>query len=104
MDKTNDVFFKLLLEMAHEKIYDRRTARGRGGSDMDVDALAAEKLQQQADWETKQRELAAADQRDYGSDGAAHPKYTDAEWVDYEKGLQDELNWLGARGKGKGKG
>ena len=103
VDKTYEGFSKLLVEMANEKVYDRRAARGRGESDMDVDALAAEKLQQQADWEAQQRELAAADQRDYCNDGA-HPDYTDAEWVEYEKGLQDELNWLGGRGKGKGKG
>ena len=70
---------------------------------MDVDALAAEKLQQQEDFAARQAELAAADQRDYGKD-SAHPDYTDAEWLEYEKGLEDELNWLGACGKGKGKG
>ena len=71
---------------------------------MDIDALASEKLQQQEDHARQQAELAAAHRRDYGSDGA-YPDYTDAEWVEYKKGLQDELNWLGARkGKSKGKG
>ena len=83
--------------MAYEKNYDRRAAKSRGDTDMDVDALAAEKAEQQ----DRHAELEAADNRDYGED----VDYTDAEWVEYEKGLQDELNWLGARGKqGKGKG
>ena len=66
---------------------------------MDVDVLAAEKLQQHADYVARQAELAAAHQRDYGKD-SAHHDYTDAEWIAYEAQLQDELNWLGARGKG----
>ena len=64
------------------------------GNDMDVDALAAEKKQRQA-------ELASADYRDYGAD---EREYTDQEWIDYVAGLQEELNWLGARGKDGGKG
>ena len=51
MDNTYEGFSKLLLEMAHDKTYDRRAAKGRGESDMDVDALAAKKLQEEADWE-----------------------------------------------------
>ena len=82
MDKIYSGFSRLLLEMADEKAYDRRAAKGRGENDMDLDELAAEKLQQQADWEARQAELAAADQRDYGNDGA-HPDYTDAEVVEY---------------------
>ena len=35
--------------MANEKTYDRRAAKGRGENDMDIDALAGEKLQQQED-------------------------------------------------------
>ena len=87
MDKTYEGFSKLLLEMAHEKVYDRRAPKGRGESDMDVDALAAQKLQQQADWQARQAELAAADGRDFGKDGA-HPDYTDAEWIAWEAQLQ----------------
>ena len=59
MGKTYEGFSKLLLEMANEKTYDRRAATGRGESDMDVDALAAGTLQQQADWQAWQAELAA---------------------------------------------
>ena len=103
VDKTYEGFSKLLVDMANEKVYDRRAARGRGESDMDFDALPAEKLQQQEEHAARQADLAAADQRNYGGE-SAHPDYTDAEWVEYEKGLQDELSWLGARGKGKGKG
>ena len=43
MDKTYEGFSKLLLEMALQKTYDRRAAKGRGESDMDVDALITEK-------------------------------------------------------------
>ena len=94
-DKTYEGFSKLLIEMAHEKHYDRRAAKGRGESDMDVDALAAEKAEQQA----QQDEAEAAD---YSED----KEYTEAEWLDWESHLQEELNWLGARNKGgkNGKG
>ena len=78
--------------MAHEKTYDRRAAKGRGESDMDVDALIAEKSEKQ------QAQQAAPTE-------PIHEDYTDAEWIDYEAQLQDELDWLGARkGKSKGKG
>ena len=50
--------------MANEKTYDRRAAKGRGENDMDLDALAGGKWQQQEDYERRQAELAAADQRD----------------------------------------
>ena len=60
---------------------------------MDVDSLAAEKAQRQA-------ELAAADYNDYGDD----VEYTAQEWLDWEASLQEELNWLGAKGKDGGKG
>ena len=33
--------------MAHEKTYDRRAAKGRGESDMDVDALVTAKSEEQ---------------------------------------------------------
>ena len=100
MDKTYEGFSKLLVEMAYEKNYDRRAAKSRGDTDMDVDALAAEKEErQQQQHAARQAELEADD---YGENVG----YTDAEWVEYEKGPQDELNWLGARGgkQGKGKG
>ena len=101
MDKTYEGLSKLLVEMAYEKNYDRRAARSRGDTDIDVDALAAEKEERQQQHAARQAELEAEDSKDYGED----VDYTDAEWVEYEKGLQDELNWLGARGKqGKGKG
>ena len=70
-DKTYEGFSKLLIEMAHEKHYERRAAKGRGESDMDVDALAAEKAERQA-------ELQAADDEDYGE----NQEYTEAEWLD----------------------
>ena len=92
VDKTYEGFSKLLIEMAHEKHYDRRAAKGRGESDMDVDALAAEKAERQA-------ELQAADDEDYGE----NQEYTEAEWLDWETHLQEELNYLGPRQKG-GKG
>ena len=61
---------------------------------MDVDSLAAAE-------ERRQAELAAADYGDYGE----NVEYTEQEWLDWEASLQEELNWLGARGKdGKGKG
>ena len=90
-DKTYEGFSKLLIEMAHEKHYDRRAAKGRGESDMDVDALAAEKAENQA-----------AENEDYDE----NREYTEAEWLDWESHLQEELNWLGARNKGgkSGKG
>ena len=75
--------------MAHEKLHDRRAAKGRGESDMDVAALAAEKAEQQA----QQREAEAAD---YSED----KEYTEAEWLEWEAQLRDELNWLGQRNMG----
>ena len=41
MDKTYEGFSRLLLEMANEKVYDRRAAKGRGENDMDLDALGS---------------------------------------------------------------
>ena len=67
-DKSYEGFSKLLLEMANEKVYDRRAAKSRGESNMDVDARAAEKSARQA-------ELEAADKNDYGEDGEQHPDY-----------------------------
>ena len=45
-DKSYEGFSRLLIEMANEKTYDRRAAKSCGENDMDLDALAAEKLQQ----------------------------------------------------------
>ena len=92
MDKTYEGFSKLLVEMAYENNYDKRAAKSRGANDMDVDALASEKAVRQA-------ELQAEDDEDYGEDR----EYSAAEWLEYESELQEELNWLGSRGKG-GKG
>ena len=102
MDKTYEGFSKLLVEMAYEKNYDRRAAKSLGDTDMDVDALAAEKEERQQQHAARQAELEAEDHRDYGED----VEYTAEERVEYEKGLQDELNRLGTRGgkQGKGKG
>ena len=84
-----------MLDMASEKVYEPRAAKGRGGSDMDVDAPAAEKAERQ------QAAPSEPTDRDHGEDRV----YSDAEWVEYEAQLQDELNWLGARDKqGKSKG
>ena len=91
-DKIYDGFSRLLLEMANEKVYDRRAAKGRGA------ALAAEKFARQAEYES-------ADKRDYSEDR----EYSEAEWVDYEHGMnqkmaevQEEFNCLGACKGGKG--
>ena len=100
MDKTYEGFSRLLIEMAHEKSYDRRTSKGRGENDIDVDALAAAAA------------AATAERRawhgDYEPEDDA--EYSEKDWAEWEleqnKNIaeaQEELNWLGARGKG-GKG
>ena len=89
--KTYKGLSRICMEMANERVYDHRTGNGRR-NDMDADALAAEKEQRQA-------EFAAADYRDYGAD----QEYTEQEWIDWEACLQEEVNWLGTRGKDGGK-
>ena len=87
-NKNYDGFSRILIELANEKSYDRRAAKGRGENDMDTDLV---------DPESRQYREAPDDE---------HPDYTEQEWGDWEAELQNELNWLGSRkgGKGKGKG
>ena len=89
-DKSYEGFSRLLIEMANERTYDRRAAKGRGENDMDLDALAAEKAELQAAY---QAELQAQDDEDYGEER----EYSAAEWLEWESQLQEELNWLGSK-------
>ena len=65
MDKTYEGFSGLLVEMAYEKNDDRQAAKSRGDTDMDVDALAAEKEEGQQRHAARQAELEAEDGKDY---------------------------------------
>ena len=86
-NKNYDGFSRIFIELANEKSYDRRAAKGRGENDMDTDLVERE-----------------APMRNEPRD--EHPDYTEQEWVDWEAELQEELNWVGTRkgGKGNGKG
>ena len=53
-DKSYEGFSRLLIEMANERTYDRRAAKGRGENDMDLDALAGEKERQHEEEERRQ--------------------------------------------------
>jgi len=92
VDRSYEGFSKLLVEMAYENTYDKRAAKSRGANDMDVDALAAEKAERQAELQRQD------DEDEYGE----CQEYSPAEWLDWETQLQEELNWLGARSKDKG--
>ena len=81
--------------MANDRTYDRQIAKGK--TDMDVDAVEAERTARQA-------AHAQADQRDCGNED-----YTPEEWAEWEQlqekkisDAQEELNWLGQRKGGKG--
>ena len=86
-NKGYENFSRILIELANEKVYDKRAAKCRGENDSDTDLV---------DSETRQFREAPNDE---------HPDHTEQEWIDLEAELQEELNWLSARkGKGKGKG
>lgn len=75
-EKTYDRFSRMLIEMAGERIYEFN--RSRGKDDMDVDPV----------------------------DPDDEPEYNEKEWEEWtaqcQTEIEEELNWLGAKGKGKG--
>ena len=94
VDKTYAGFTRILIELANEKRYDNRN-KTRGKDDMDVDALARQKREDQRQ----------GDDDEYGPADEDDDEYDEEECREYADWLQEEISWLGAKGKGKkGKG
>ena len=85
VDKTYAGFSRILIELADEKRHEI-DSRGRGKDDMNVDALARQKRDEEYEPTEEEYEFTEEENREYG------------EW------LQEEISWLGAKGKGRGKG
>ena len=84
-------FSRILIELANEKVHDKRADKVRGVNDIDTDAVDTE--------------VSHLEHPDY-----AEKENSEQEFMGYEAKFQGELNWLGTckikgqGGKGNGKG